>query len=215
FCEQTGVRIIDAIGSTEMLNFFVGAADDIIRPGATGTALPGYQAEVIGPDGHPVPDGMPGNLATIGPTGCLYLADPRQADYVRNGWNVTGDTYIKDADNYFWYQGRGDDIIVSAGYNIAPTEIERALEQHPDVAECAVVGQPDTDRGMIVHAAVVLRDGVSGDAAQVTELQAFMKQRIAPYKYPRSIEFVPALPRTASGKIQRYRLRAGTKTAAG
>jgi len=214
FCEQTGVRIIDAIGSTEMLNFFVGAADGTIRPGATGTALPGYQAEVIGPDGHPVPDGMPGNLATIGPTGCLYLADPRQADYVRNGWNVTGDTYIRDADNYFWYQGRGDDIIVSAGYNIAPTEIERTLEQHPDVAECAVVGQPDTDRGMIVHAAVVLRDGVSGDAAQVTELQAFMKQRIAPYKYPRSIEFVPALPRTASGKIQRYRLRAGTETAA-
>ncbi len=208
FFEKTGVRIIDAIGSTEMLNFFVGSADDDIRPGSTGTAIPGYQAEVVGPDGRRVPDGMPGNLATIGPTGCLYLADPRQAAYVRNGWNVTGDTYIRDADDYFWYQGRSDDIIVSAGYNIAPTEIERALEQHPDVMECAVVGKPDPDRGTILHAAVVLRDGAAGDAAEIAELQAFMKQRIAPYKYPRSIEFVHALPRTTTGKVQRFRLRA-------
>lgn len=208
FFEKTGVRIIDSIGTTEMLNFFVGAADDDIRPGSTGKALPGYHADVIGPDGRPVPDGMPGHLATIGPIGCLYLADPRQAVYVRDGWNITGDWCIRDADGYFWYQGRSDDIIVSSGYNIAPTEIEHALEQHPDVVECAVVGQPDTDRGMIVHAAVVLRDGVAGDTAEMSELQAFMKQRIAPYKYPRSIEFVDALPRTATGKVQRFRLRA-------
>lgn len=209
FFEKTGVRIIDAIGSTEMLNFFVGAADDDIRPGSTGKALPGYQAAVLGPDGRQVPDGMPGQLATIGPIGCLYLADSRQAVYVQDGWNVTGDSYIRDADGYFWYQGRSDDIIVSAGYNIAPTEIERALEQHPDVMECAVVGKPDADRGLIVHAAVVLRDGVAGDAIEVADLQAFMKQRIAPYKYPRSIEFVEALPRTTTGKVQRFRLRAG------
>jgi 2-aminobenzoate-CoA ligase len=209
FFEKTGVRIIDAIGSTEMLNFVVGAADDDIRPGSTGKALPGYQAAVLGPDGRRVPDGMPGQLAAIGPIGCRYLADPRQAVYVRDGWNVTGDSYIRDADGYFWYQGRSDDIIVSSGYNIAPTEIERALEQHPDVTECAVVGKPDTDRGLIVHAAVVLRDGVVGDAAEIAELQAFMKQRIAPYKYPRSIEFVDALPRTTTGKVQRFRLRAG------
>jgi 2-aminobenzoate-CoA ligase len=207
FFEKTAVRLIDAIGSTEMLNFFVGAADDDIRPGSTGKAIPGYHAEVLGPDGHRVPDGLPGHLSTIGPTGCLYLADPRQAAYVQNGWNVTGDTYIRDADGYFWYQGRSDDIIVSSGYNIAPTEIERALDEHPDVVECAVVGKPDTDRGMIVHAAVVLRDGVVGDASEIAELQSFMKARIAPYKYPRSIEFVDALPRTTTGKVQRFRLR--------
>ena len=164
---------------------------------------------MIGADGQPVPDGTPGQLATIGPTGCRYLADPRQATYVKNGWNITGDTYIRDADGYLWYQGRSDDIIVSSGYNIAPAEIERAIEQHPDVVECAVVGQPDADRGMIVHAAVVLRDGAAGDEAAIGELQAFVKERIAPYKYPRSIEFVDALPRTATGKVQRFRLRAG------
>lgn len=209
FFEQTGVRLIDGIGSTEMLHVFVSAADDDIRPGATGKAIPGYQAEVIGRDGRPAPDGEPGRLAVIGPTGCRYLADPRQAEYVADGWNITGDTYIRDADGYLWYQGRNDDIIVSSGYNIAPAEIERVLEQHPDVAECAVVGKSDPDRGMIVHAAVVLRDGVLCDAAKVAELQDFAKQRMAPYKYPRSIEFVDVLPRTATGKVQRFRLRAG------
>jgi 2-aminobenzoate-CoA ligase len=209
FFEQTGIRLIDGIGSTEMLHVFVSAADEDIRPGATGRAIPGYRAQVIGPDGQPVPDGTPGQLATIGPTGCRYLADPRQATYVKNGWNITGDTYIQDADGYLWYQGRSDDIIVSSGYNIAPAEIERAIEQHPDVVECAVVGKPDADRGMIVHAAVVLRDGAAGDEAAIGELQAFVKERIAPYKYPRSIEFVDALPRTATGKVQRFRLRAG------
>ena len=150
-----------------MLHVFVSAADEDIRPGATGKAIPGYRAQVISRYGQPVPDGTPGQLATIGPTGCRYLADPRQATYVKNGWNITGDTYIRDADGYLWYQGRSDDIIVSSGYNIAPAEIERAIEQHPDVVECAVVGQPDADRGMIVHAAVVLRDGAAGDEAAI------------------------------------------------
>src|SRR6185437_3320134 len=163
----------------EMLHVFVAAAGDNIRPGSTGKAVPGYQAEVLGPDGHPVADGEMGRLAVIGPTGCRYLADPRQADYVQDGWNITGDTYIRDSNGYFWYQGRSDDMIVSAGYNIAPAEIERALEQHPDVVECAVVGRPDRDRGMIVHAAAVLAGGAAGDDAKVTELQDFVKQRIA------------------------------------
>ncbi len=207
FYEQTGVRLVDGIGSTEMLHVFVSAAGGDIRPGATGKAIPGYQAEVLAPDGSPAADGEPGRLAVVGPTGCRYLADPRQADYVQDGWNITGDTYIRDADGYLWYQGRSDDIIVSAGYNIAPAEIEHSLEQHPEVAECAVVGRPDPDRGMIVHAAVVLAGGAAGTEAKVTELQDFMKQRIAPYKYPRSIEFVAALPRTATGKVQRFRLR--------
>jgi 2-aminobenzoate-CoA ligase len=207
FFAQTGVRLIDGIGSTEMLHVFVAASGSQIRPGSTGRAVPGYQAEVLGPDGQPTADGEMGRLAIIGPTGCRYLADPRQADYVQDGWNITGDTYIRDSDGYLWYQGRSDDMIISSGYNIAPAEIERALEQHEDVAECAVVGRPDPDRGTIVHAAVVLANGAAGDDAKVAELQDFMKQRMAPYKYPRSIEFVDALPRTATGKVQRFRLR--------
>jgi 2-aminobenzoate-CoA ligase len=207
FSARTGVRLIDGIGSTEMLHVFVSAADDDIRPGATGRAVPGYRAAVLGPDGEPVPDGTPGRLAVKGPTGCRYLADPRQAAYVQGGWNVTGDTYVRDADGYFWFQARSDDMIVSSGYNIGAPEVEQALDQHPDVVECAVVGRPDPDRGQVVHAAVVLRDGVAGDAATVTELQDFVKRTIAPYKYPRSIEFLDALPRTSTGKVQRYRLR--------
>jgi 2-aminobenzoate-CoA ligase len=207
FRAATGVGIIDGIGSTEMLHIFIAAADDDIRPGATGLPVPGYSARVVGPDGEPVPDGTAGSLAVIGPTGCRYLADPRQKSYVRNGWNITGDTYIRDPDGYFWYQGRSDDMIISAGYNIGAPEVEQALEQHPDVVECAVVGRPDPERGMIVHAAVVLRDGVAADAAKVAELQEHTKMLIAPYKYPRSIEFVAALPRTSTGKVQRFRLR--------
>jgi 2-aminobenzoate-CoA ligase len=190
-----------------MLHVFVSAADDDIRPGATGRAVPGYVATVLDDDGNPAPDGVPGRLAVKGPTGCRYLADPRQTVYVQGGWNITGDTYVRDADGYLWYQARSDDMIVSAGYNIGAPEVEQALDQHPDVAECAVVGRPDPDRGQVVHAAVVLRDGVVGDAAKVAELQDFAKQRIAPYKYPRSIEFVAELPRTSTGKVQRYRLR--------
>jgi 2-aminobenzoate-CoA ligase len=207
FRARTGIALIDGIGSTEMLHVFVSAADDDIRPGATGRAVPGYVATVLDDDGEPAPDGVPGRLAVKGPTGCRYLADPRQAVYVQHGWNITGDTYVRDADGYFWYQARSDDMIVSSGYNIGAPEVEQALDQHPDVVECAVVGRPDPDRGQVVHAAVVLRDGVAGDAAEVAELQEFVKQRIAPYKYPRSVEFVAALPRTSTGKVQRYRLR--------
>ncbi|MGZ4544220.1 MAG: AMP-binding protein [Blastococcus sp.] len=207
FLARTGVRLIDGIGSTEMLHVFISAADDDIRPGATGRAVPGYRAAVLDADGEPAPDGVAGRLAVKGPTGCRYLADPRQAAYVQRGWNVTGDTYIRDGDGYFWYQARSDDMIVSSGYNIGAPEVEQALDQHPDVVECAVIGRPDPDRGQTVHAAVVLREGVPGDAAKVAELQEFVKRTIAPYKYPRSMEFLDALPRTSTGKVQRYRLR--------
>jgi len=210
FRTETGVRIIDGIGATEMLHVFISAADDDIRPGATGQAVPGYRAAILDFGGNPVPDGTPGYLAVVGPTGCRYLADDRQQVYVQHGWNVTGDTYTRDADGYFWYQCRSDDMIISSGYNIAGPEVEEVLGAHPDVAECAVVGRADADRGMIVHAAVVLAPGVDGDAAKARELQDFVKQTAAPYKYPRSIEFRAALPRTESGKLQRYRLREAT-----
>ncbi|WP_330256032.1 AMP-binding protein [Nocardia sp. NBC_00565] len=204
---RTGIRIIDGIGATELLHIFISAVDADIRPGATGRAIPGYQAEIQDSHGRPVPDGTPGLLAVKGPTGCRYLADPRQLDYVRNGWNITGDTYLRDSDGYFWYQARSDDMIVSAGYNIGAPEIEAVLELHPDVLESGVFGIPDEDRGMIVHAAVVLRAGVPADADKVHELQEFVKNTAAPYKYPRSIEFVTELPRNPSGKLQRYKLR--------
>jgi 2-aminobenzoate-CoA ligase len=207
FLARTGVRLIDGIGSTEMLHVFISAADEDIRPGATGRAVPGYRAAVLDAAGRPVPDGTPGRLAVQGPTGCRYLADPRQANYVQHGWNLTGDTYVRDADGYFWYQARSDDMIVSSGYNIGAPEVEQALDQHPDVVESAVVGRPDADRGQLVHAAVVLREGVAGDAAKIRELQEFVKRSIAPYKYPRSMEFLDALPRTSTGKVQRFRLR--------
>jgi 2-aminobenzoate-CoA ligase len=205
--EATGLRIIDGIGSTEMLHIFISAADDEIRPGATGRAVPGYQARVVDEQGAPVPDGCVGRLAVRGPTGCRYLADDRQRVYVQDGWNLTGDAYIRDADGYFWFQARADDMIISSGYNIAGPEVEEALLRHPDVLEAAVVGVPDADRGSIVKAYVVLRDGVPREAETAAALQAFTKRAIAPYKHPRQIEFVEALPRTATGKLQRFRLR--------
>jgi 2-aminobenzoate-CoA ligase len=207
FHQATGIKIIDGIGSTEMLHVFIASADEDIRPGSTGRTVPGYSATVVDAAGAPVPDGEPGRLAVRGPTGCRYLADPRQAAYVQDGWNITGDTYSRDADGYFWFQARSDDMIISAGYNIAGPEVEEALLGHPDVAEVAVVGAPDASRGVIVAAYVVLRPGVTGDAAKVAELQDFAKKSIAPYKYPRSVSFVDALPKTISGKTQRYRLR--------
>ncbi|MGD0685108.1 MAG: AMP-binding protein [Streptosporangiaceae bacterium] len=207
FYDATGVKIIDGIGSTELLHIFISSADEEIRPGATGRVVPGYLAEIIGADGVPVPDGEPGLLAVKGPTGCRYLAGDRQRSYVRDGWNITGDTYRRDADGYFWYEARSDDIIISSGYNIAGPEVEEALLSHPEVAECGVVGVPDEARGQIVKAYVVLADGAGRGEAKVSELQDYVKQRIAPYKYPRAIEFVPALPRTSTGKLQRYRLR--------
>src|SRR5580692_10431807 len=207
FYDATAVKIIDGIGSTEMLHIFISSADDEIRPGSTGRAVPGYEAAILDAEGKPVPDGTPGRLAVKGPTGCTYLADDRQRTYVQDGWNFTGDTYVRDAEGYFWYQARSDDMIISGGYNIAGPEIEEALLGHPDVAECGVVGVPDEARGQIVKAFVVLRDGASGGEAKVAELQEFVKQRIAPYKYPRAVEFLAALPRTNTGKLQRYRLR--------
>jgi 2-aminobenzoate-CoA ligase len=200
------VRIIDGIGSTEMLHIFIAASGDDIRPGATGKPVPGYVACVLDDEGKPLPPGNVGRLAVKGPTGCRYLADPRQRDYVQQGWNLTGDAYLVDDDGYFWYQARTDDMIISSGYNIAGPEVEGALLEHPRVVECAVVGAPDEARGTIVKAFVVLREG-PGDGKLVTELQDFVKSRIAPYKYPRAIEFVAELPRTQTGKLQRFRLR--------
>src|SRR6266567_3508360 len=207
FRQATGLAIIDGIGSTEMLHIFIAAADDGIRPGSTGTAVPGYIATVLDPEGNPQPPGTPGRLAVKGPTGCRYLSDERQRTYVQHGWNITGDTYIRDADGYFWYQARSDDMIISAGYNIAGPEVEEALLGHPDVLEVAVIGAPDPGRGMVVQAYVVLREGAAADPAKAAELQDFTKASIAPYKYPRVIEFVSELPKTISGKTQRYRLR--------
>jgi 2-aminobenzoate-CoA ligase len=209
FRAATGVEIIDGIGATEMLHIFISAAGADIRPGSTGRAVPGYVATVLDEDGHEVPPGEPGLLAVRGPTGCRYLDDPRQAGYVRHGWNLTGDTFLRDEDGYFWYQARSDDMIVSSGYNIAAPEVEEALLKHPAVAECAVVGVPDDARGMLVKAYVVPVPGAGAGAGDVTarELQDFVKAEIAPYKYPRDVEFVVELPRTATGKLQRFRLR--------
>jgi 2-aminobenzoate-CoA ligase len=207
FYDATGVKIIDGIGSTEMLHIFISSADDEIRPGSTGRAVPGYEAAILDSEGKPVPDGTPGRLAVKGPTGCLYLADDRQRSYVQDGWNLTGDTYVRDTDGYYWYQARSDDMIISGGYNIAGPEIEEVLLGHPDVAECGVVGVPDDTRGQIVKAYVVLREGAPGGEAKAVELQDYVKQRIAPYKYPRAVQFLAALPRTNTGKLQRFRLR--------
>jgi 2-aminobenzoate-CoA ligase len=204
---QTGLRIIDGIGATEMLHIFISAAEDGIRPGATGRPLPGYRAMVVDDDMRPLPPGETGRLAVRGPTGCRYLADERQKEYVRNGWNLTGDAYKTDEDGYFWFQARTDDMIISAGYNIAGPEVEEALLEHDAVAECAVVGAPDPVRGHIVKAFVVPRNGIAGSDAMRKELQEFVKQRIAVYKYPRAIEFLDALPRTETGKVQRFQLR--------
>jgi 2-aminobenzoate-CoA ligase len=204
----TGLRMMDGIGSTEMLHIFIGVSAEESRAGSTGKPVPGYEAKVIDDDGNEVPDGTIGRLAVRGPTGCRYLADERQRVYVQDGWNVTGDAYVRDADGYFWYQARSDDMIISAGYNIAGPEIEGVLLMHPAVAECAVVGAPDPDRGQIVKAFVVLAPGHDGDAAMVESLQDFVKATIAPYKYPRAIEFCDTLPRTETGKLQRFRLRA-------
>ena len=203
FRDATGVEIIDGIGSTEMLHIFISAAGADIKPGSTGRAVPGYAATIVDDDGHELPPGEAGRLAVKGPTGCRYLDDPRQAAYVRNGWNLTGDTFRRDDDGYFWYQARSDDMIISSGYNIAAPEVEEALLKHPAVAECAVVGVPDEARGHLVKAFVVAAREVTAQ-----ELQDFVKAEIAPYKYPRAIEFVTELPKTATGKLQRFRLRA-------
>ncbi|WP_246398346.1 AMP-binding protein [Mycobacterium vicinigordonae] len=207
FFEQSGLPIFDGLGSTEMMHVFISATPGSVKPGSTGRVVPGYRAEIVDSQGCPVGNGIPGRLAVIGPTGCRYLADARQRDYVQHGWNITGDIYLRDQDGYFWYQGRSDDMIVSSGYNISGVEIEQAMESHPDVVECAVTGKPDRDRGMVVHATVVLQAGIDGDADTVQRLQSHVKQLLAPYKYPRSVEFTDSLPRTATGKVKRSQLR--------
>jgi 2-aminobenzoate-CoA ligase len=206
--KATGISIIDGIGATEMLHIFISAAGDDIRPGATGKVIPGYKAKIIDDDGNDAPVGSAGRLAVRGPTGCRYLDNiEQQKKYVHDGWNLTGDSYKLDADGYFWYQARTDDMIISGGYSIAGPEVENVLLEHPAVMECAVVGEPDEERGHIVKAYVVLRAGHDKGPELAKDLQDFVKARIAPYKYPRRIEFTDTLPRTSTGKLQRYRLR--------
>jgi len=207
FRQATGIEIIDGIGSTEMIHIFISHAPEKARRGATGYAVPGYQATVLDEEGKACPPGTVGRLAVKGPTGCRYLADERQQNYVRNGWNLTGDAYLMDEQGYFFYQARTDDMIISAGYNIAGPEVEGALLAHPAVAECGVVGSPDAERGTVVKAFVVLKPGHPRGADIARQLQDYVKNSIAPYKYPRVVEFVDALPRTETGKLQRFKLR--------
>jgi len=206
--EATGVAIIDGIGSTEMLHIFISAPEADIRPGSTGTAVPGYEARIVDEHGREVPRGTIGRLAVRGPTGCRYLADPeRQAAYVQHGWNLPGDSFIQDDEGYFWYQARTDDLIISSGYNISAAEVENVLLEHPAVAECGVVGVPDEERGQLVKAFVVLREGHAESEETTKALQDFVKAQIAPYKYPRAVRYLDAMPRTQTGKLQRFRLR--------
>jgi enamine deaminase RidA (YjgF/YER057c/UK114 family) len=208
--QTTGIRLMDGIGSTELLHVFIGCAAKDARPGSTGRVVPGYRAMVVNDFGEEVPRGTIGRLAVCGPTGCRYLDDlENQRKYVQQGWNLTGDAYSMDEDGYFWYQARTDDMIVSSGYNISGAEVENVLLSDPSVAECAVVGVPDDARGQLVKAFVVLAPGFTASDAQAKALQDFVKSQLAPYKYPREIQFVPALPRTLTGKVQRFRLRQG------
>ena len=206
--EKTGLKILDGIGSTEMLHIFIGSPRDEARPGSTGRVVPGYVAEIHDDDGRALPDGTMGRLAVKGPTGCKYLQDERQSIYVQRGWNYPGDAYRRDADGYFWYVARTDDMIVSAGYNISGPEVEQALIAHADVKEVAVVGKRDPEKETnLVKAFVVLAEGCAASDAKADELREFCKTQIAPFKAPREIEFVAELPRTETGKLQRYKLR--------
>lgn len=205
--EATGIEMLDGIGGTEVFHIYISAAGDQVRRGAVGKVVPGFTAKVVDDQGNEVPRGTVGKLALQGPVGCRYLDDPRQADYVKNGWNYPGDSFVQDDDGYFFYQARADDMIITAGYNVGGPEVEDALLKHPAVAECGVIGKPDADRGMIVKAFCVLKPGHEGDAALVKALQDHVKATIAPFKYPREIEFVPVLPRTETGKLQRFKLR--------
>jgi len=207
FKAEMGIELIDGIGATEMLHIFISASGRDIRPGATGLPLLGVKAQVVDEQVEPVANGEIGLLAVQAPTGCRYLNDDRQEEYVKRGWNLTGDAYARDDDGYFWYQARADDMIISSGYNIAGPEVESSLLKHPSVSECAVIGVPDEMRTQVVKAFVVLRDEIGGDDDLVAELQGFVKDDIAPYKYPREVEFVSSLPKTQTGKVQRYRLR--------
>lgn len=207
--EATGVPILDGIGATELLHIFITNRPGDIRPGATGKPVPGYDAVIVDDEMKPLPDGEVGKLAVRGPTGCRYLGGDRQTAYVREGWNLTGDAFSRDAEGYFHFAARADDMIVSSGYNIAGPEVEDALLTHPDVAECAVIGADDDERGAVVEAHVVLREGVDKGPTLIKGLQDHVKSVIAPYKYPRSIVFTTALPKTPTGKVQRFKLKAG------
>ncbi|MBX3609368.1 MAG: AMP-binding protein [Hydrogenophaga sp.] len=208
--QATGIEMLDGIGATEMFHIFISAAPEAVRRGAIGTVVPGYTARVVNADGQDVADGEIGRLAVVGPTGCRYLDDARQTQYVRDGWNFPGDAFTRDADGYYHYQARTDDMIITAGYNVAGPEVESALLSHPAVAECGVIGRPDEDRGQVIVAYVVLKSGHSADAAMVKALQDHAKASMAPYKYPREVVFVERLPRTETGKLQRFALRQST-----
>ncbi len=205
--QATGIVMTDGIGGTEVIHIYISSAGDQVRRGSIGQVVPGYVAQIVDEDMQPVPPGTVGRLAVRGPTGCKYLDDPRQQDYVKAGWNLPGDTFVMDTDGYFSYQARNDDMIISAGYNIAGPEVESALLQHPAVAECGVVGMPDEDRGQIVQAFVVLKPGHTAGAELEKALQEHVKQTIAPFKYPRKVVFMDQLPRTETGKLQRFKLR--------
>jgi len=204
---KTGKTILDGIGSTELLHIFITNRVGDAAAGTTGRPVSGYEARIVDDDMNELPPGAAGKLAVRGPTGCRYLADSRQSNYVRDGWNLTGDTFVRDEKGRFSFVARSDDMIVSSGYNIAGPEIEAALLTHPAVAECGVVGAPDEARGLIVKAYVVVASGVTADAALATDLQDHVKREIAPYKYPRAIEFVTQLPKTETGKLKRFALR--------
>jgi 2-aminobenzoate-CoA ligase len=207
--DATGVRLVNGIGATEMLHVFISAVSEDSRPGVTGKVVPGFRAAILDDNGAELGPHQPGKLAVVGPTGCRYMDGDRQTKYVSQGWNITGDTFIRDEDGYFSYQSRSDDMIVSSGYNIGAPEVEAAINQHPDVMESAVVGRPDPERGSVICAFIVLREGVEGTDAKRKEIQDFVKQTIAPYKYPRDVRFIDELPRNPSGKLQHYKLRQG------
>jgi len=209
---KTGKPILDGIGTTELLHIFISNRLEDSAPGATGRPVAGYEAKIVDDDFQEVPPGTVGHLAVRGPTGCRYLADRRQTRYVRDGFNMTGDDFVRDGSGVFHFVARADDMIISSGYNIAGPEVEAALLSHPDVAECAVVGAPDTARGHVVQAHVVLKPDVIADDACARRLQDHVKATIAPYKYPRSVKFVKALPKTQTGKIQRFKLKSPTGT---
>jgi 2-aminobenzoate-CoA ligase len=207
--QKTGKPILDGIGSTEMLHIFISNRFADAAPATTGKPVAGYEAKIVDDDMNEKPRGEVGKLAVRGPTGCRYLADKRQNAYVRDGWNLTGDAFTQDESGYFHFAARNDDMIISAGYNIAGPEVEAALLSHPDVKECAVIGAPDEGRGQIVEAHVVLAEGVIAGVDTIKRLQDHVKATIAPFKYPRSVKFIDALPKTQTGKIQRFRLRPG------
>jgi 2-aminobenzoate-CoA ligase len=207
--DATGIEMLDGIGATEMFHIFISSAGADVRRGAVGKVVPGYTAKVVDENDREVPRGTVGRLAVVGPTGCKYLDDPRQANYVKDGWNYPGDAFVQDPDGYFIYQARADDMIITAGYNVGGPEVEDALLKHPAVAECGVIGKPDEERGMIVKAFCVLKPGHEAGVETVRSLQDHVKATIAPFKYPREIEFVASLPRTETGKLQRFKLRQG------